>query len=146
MGIARVLVIGGLLFGAVAAWNDHQRAQHHHRLLASANANGFVRVLMPNGAPPDTVLIVAPLNCPHAAAQRADALSRSLTQQGIPNRRDDSVQITYDRRTPGLAELLERSAAIHDGELPIVYLDGLAQGNPSASQVIAQYQAGRASG
>src|SRR5688572_12044181 len=39
------------------------------------SASGFVPVVMPNGTDANTVVILAPLNCPSDAAQRADALS-----------------------------------------------------------------------
>src|SRR5919198_4039076 len=59
---------------------------------AAKTPNGFVSVIMPEGASKNTVMIFAPLNCPSAGAQRADALASELTGRGIPNVRSDTYR------------------------------------------------------
>jgi hypothetical protein len=65
-----------VLVGAVHAWHVHQRSVIDRELSASADSNGFVPVIMPDGAPADTVLILAALNCPSAQAQRANDMAK----------------------------------------------------------------------
>ena len=83
---------------AVRVWHGHERAVANRELVALADSNGFVPVQMPDGAPRDTVLILAPVNCPSDGAKRADALADHLRKldfrdhERFDSRRDDQRQ------------------------------------------------------
>jgi hypothetical protein len=140
VSIAKFVLIAGLTVGAVHLWRDHKHSVFEHTVLASADSNGFVRVLMPDRARPDTVLILAALNCPSAAAQRADNLASRLTALGIPNIRSNQAMFTYDRRSQEQIDLLNHSGVVGDGEIPAVFINGMGNANPPADEVVAEYR------
>jgi hypothetical protein len=107
-------------------------------LLAYADSNGFVPVIMPDGAPADTVLIFAALNCPAAPARRANALAQQLKQMGIPTQRTDHYSVA--NITPEQMPLAAHTNAVMSGEIPIVLWNGLAKANPSVDDVAAEYR------
>lgn len=134
---------GRMLLGALGAtvlsvhlWHAHQNAVLQRQLSAMADVNGFIPVQMPDGAPADTVLILAPVNCPSQVAQRADALARELSRQGIPSIRRSGYSIAVVRRDmlPGI----KRAFAL-SGAPPVVLLDGHGKSDPSAQAVIDEY-------
>ena len=98
MNIGKWLMIAILTGVAVQLWTTHQRSVFERSVLATADTNGFVAVQMPDGAPPDTALILAALNCSSAAAKRADTMAKRLTEMGIPNSRSDSYSVAAATR------------------------------------------------
>ena len=72
--------------------------------------NGFIEVVMPDGAKDDTVLIFAPPNCPRESAQRARELHEFLVQKEIP------------------------------ATMTIVLINGWGKSNPTPTQVAAEYE------
>lgn len=135
----QVMVIGAVVVvGGAHLWQGHQRAAVARELEALADSNGFVPVQMPDGAPPDTVLILAPINCPSAAAKRADALAASLSALGIPNVRRNSYSIA--RVTPDMQTGIKNAVALRDGEIPLVMLNGKGKANPTAEEVSTEYR------
>jgi hypothetical protein len=123
---------------AVAAgvwwWND--RAVD----LGQPTANGFVSATMPDGAPRNAVIILAPQNCPSDAAQRAAHLARSLTDAGIPNVLSSSYSVDIENPTEEQRLGMERAVAIMNGEIPAVFVKGKAKANPTVAQVLAEYR------
>ena len=124
--------------GAVHLWHVHARSVIDRELAAAADSNGFVPVLMPDGAPPDTVLIFAALNCPAAPAQRANAMATQLQKMGIPIQRMDHYSVANLKQDQ--MPLALRTNAVMGGEIPIVLVNGLAKANPSIDEVAVEYR------
>ena len=138
MNLGKWFLAAVVLVGAVHAWHVHQRSVIDRELSLSADSNGFVPVIMPDGAPPDTVLILAALNCPSAQAQRANAMAKQLSEMGIPAQRTNhysAANLTQDQMS-----LMAHTNAVLSGEIPIVLLNGVAKANPSVDEVAAEYR------
>ncbi|MGH8288024.1 MAG: hypothetical protein ACREV7_03225 [Steroidobacteraceae bacterium] len=135
--ISKTLLIstGALLLG-VHVWHSHQHAVFNRQLEAMADVNGFVPVAAPIGARADMVVILAPLNCPRAGAQRAAALAKYLTRHGIPNVRSAQYSVAGAGAD---ATLMKATATIATGTLPVVLLNGRGEDNPAPWQVAAEY-------
>jgi hypothetical protein len=139
MSTLKALVIGAVvLAGGAHLWHSHQRAVAARDLAALADSNGFVPVQMPDGVPHDTVLILAPVNCPSAQAKRADALAARLTTMGIANVRRNNYSVSNP--TPGEVAGIKRAFAIGEQDLPVVMINGKGKANPSADEVATEYR------
>jgi hypothetical protein len=140
MSTLKAIVIGGVvLAGGAHFWQSHQHAVAARELAALADSNGFVPVQMPDGVPRDTVLILAPVNCPSDAAKRADTLATRLRAMGIPNVRRNTYSIARVTRDelPGI----QHAAALRDqGEIPLVMINGRGKGNPTVDEVATEYR------
>src|SRR5579862_5701506 len=130
LALMTALTVGG----GVHLWHVHQRAVIDRELMAFADGNGFVPVVTAAGAPRDTAVILAPLNCPSTQAKRADAIATELRQIGIPVSRSNSysARITDPAQMP----LLSRTNAVLGGEVPIVIINGMAKANPTVDEVV----------
>jgi hypothetical protein len=130
-----------LAIAAIAAtvhvWHDHQRALAEHRLTAAADASGFVPVLMAEGAPRDVVLILAPVNCPSAAAQQAHSIETKLNELGIRNQRTNSYAL---RPTPDNRAEIDQTALVLNGGAPVVIINGRGKAHPTPEEVLAEYR------
>jgi hypothetical protein len=141
MRFAQVLLIAALLVAASHLWKSHERSRLEREVLATANSNGFVPVEMPSGAPRNTALILAPVNCPHEGAQRADAMAHRLSEMGIPNVRTSHYAVeTTGPPAPELSERLERSTVVLNGQIPIVLINGMGKANPTVDEVASEYR------
>jgi hypothetical protein len=140
VSFAKYALIAGLTVGAVQLWRNHSHAEFEHRVLAAGDHNGFVPALMPNGAGPGTVLILAAQHCPSAAAKRADDLASRLTRMGIPNTRANQANFSVDQRRQDQVDLMNRTNVIGSGEIPAVFINGMAKANPTADEVAAEYR------
>lgn len=130
-----------LAAGAVAGAAHHQWAGHDlsRATAAMADGNGFVPAQMPDGAAPDSVLILAPVNCPHEGARRADALAQRLQQLGIPAVRSNHYSVA--RITPDNAPSVNRAVEVLRTEMvPVVFVNGRAKANPTSDEVVAEYR------
>ena len=135
--VSRTLLIAtGALALGVHLWHSHQHAVLEGQLEAMADVNGFVPVQPPIGPRPDTVVILAPLNCPHAGAQRAVALAKYLTEHGVPNLRTAEYRVAANGVDP---MLLKATAAIATGTLPVVLVNGRGEDNPAPWKVVDEY-------
>jgi hypothetical protein len=95
------LLIAVLLAGtAHQLWKAHERSVAARTLLPLQDTNGFVPVQTPDGTPPDAVLILAALDCPSAAAQRAEAMAEQLNALRIPNTRANHYHAAVTSRDP----------------------------------------------
>ena len=93
---------------------------------------------MPDGAARDSVLILAPLNCPREGARRADALTQRLHELGIPAVRSNHYSIA--RVTPDNAPNVNRAAEVlKSNVIPVVFVNGRAKANPTSDEVVAEY-------
>jgi hypothetical protein len=139
MSTLKALVIGAVvLVGGARLWQSHERAVAARELAALADGNGFVPVQMPDGVPRDTVLILAPINCPSDAAKRADALADRLSALGIPNVRKNNYSIA--RVTQDEQVGIKHAVALRDGELPQVMINGRGKDNPTVDAVTTEYR------
>jgi len=137
-----------LLMAVVAAaaaqqlWQAHERTVAERSLLPFEDTNGFVPVQTPAGSPPDTVVILAALNCPSAAAKRADTMANRLTELGIPNTRANHYSVSVS--DPGqMPPLLQRTSVVMGGEIPVVIINGMAKANPSVDEVTSEFRRGK---
>jgi hypothetical protein len=95
---------------------------------------------MPDGARPNTVIILAPENCPSEAAQRADSLASRLTEAGISNIRSSSYSTNIADPTKDQQAAVERAVKVLNGEVPAVFVNGMAKANPSFDDVVSEYR------
>jgi hypothetical protein len=136
MKIARLLIIVAALGFAADWWSGHKGTAP---ATAQVSPNGFVPTVTPNGAPANTVLVLAPLNCPSAEAQRADALSQELTRMGIRNVRSSSFSLSVPNPTDEDKAGVDRAVAILNAGAPAVFINGMGKSNPSAEEVVSEY-------
>ena len=104
------------------------------------SVNGFIEVVMPDNAKEDIVIIFAPPNCPREAGQRARALNERLTQLDIPNVMSSSYSLRFNESSEAFQAKLKRTAAIMEGEIPAVLINGMGKSNPTAEEVAAEYE------
>lgn len=135
MGWLKILALAAVLGFAAHWWKTHDMPDVQ---AASDNPNGFVPVTMPDGAGSEAVIILAPLNCPSEAAQRADALADRLTQLGIPNVRSAHYSARFIDGQDDAAR--QGSLAVLNGEIPAVFVHGMGKANPTAEEVAAEYE------
>ena len=133
MTFFRLLLIAALIAGGVHFWKKHQNKQEQ---VAVTSPSGFVPVLMPDGAVRNEVLVFAPVNCPKEGAQRARALSASLTDRGIPNTISSNFSIASITPGPDTEAALKRLDVVMRGEVPIVLVNGMGKANPSLEDVV----------
>lgn len=137
MNVIRLFIVIGALGFALHWWENHGASPSQ---ADEASPNGFVSVAMPDGVPDNTVAIMAPLNCPSDAAQRADALASHLTQLGIPNTRSSSYSSSITEPTAEQRAAIERAVSVLNGEIPAVFVNGMGKSNPTAEEVAAEYE------
>jgi hypothetical protein len=132
-----VMLIAGLA-GGYNWWN--KRSAGETVLSAVASENGFVPVVMPDGAPRNGVLILAPPNCPSEQAQLAEALARDLTDKGIPVTKGSRMSFSLQDPSKEEREAVDRAVAVFKQGAPAVFINGMAMSNPNVSQAVAEYQ------
>lgn len=133
-----LVIVLVVIAAAVRVWHSHEHVATARELQAIADVNGFVPVQMPDGAAHDTVLILAPLNCPSAGARRADALAARLTTLGIPNVRMNQYEISAPTRD--MQSGIKHAFAILNGDIPAVMINGRGKSNPTADEVATEYR------
>jgi len=104
------------------------------------SANGFIPATMPAGANTNTVMILAPLNCPSEGAQRAILLEAQLTHLGIPNVRTSHYSINIKNPTQEQQDAVQRALNVLNGEIPAVFINGMAKSNPTIDEVVSEYR------
>ncbi len=137
MNILKILILIGVLGFAVHMWKNHEARRS---LAAHTSPNGFIGVVMPAGVPGNSVVILAPVNCPSDAAQRADALAARLSDLGIPNVRGSSYSVNIDNPTREQDAAMKRAVSVLEGEIPAVFLNGMGKSNPTVEEVVAEYE------
>lgn len=142
MTFGRLLLIVAVgVAGVVHLWHVHQRSIIDRELSAVSDSNGFVPIVMGAGTPSDTAVILAPLNCPSAQAQRAEAMATQLSQMGIPVKRSNNYSATI--HNPDQMPLLSRTNDVLGGEVPIVIINGMAKANPTVDEVAVEFRRGK---
>ncbi len=132
----KLLLLVAVLGGAYHWWSGRPGGTP----AGTANQNGFVSVVMPDGAPRNTVLILAARDCPSAVTQRAETLAQDLARQGIPVVRGDSISFDIDNPTAERIAGAERAVAVFKDGAPAVFLNGMAMSNPTALQTVTEYR------
>ena len=141
MRLLKLLLLVACLYGAYHWWNG--RTADTAKDMASPN--GFVSVVMPDGAALNTVLILAAPNCPSDQSQHAEALAQDLTEQGIPVARGDSISFDIENPTAEQIAGADRAIAVFKEGAPAVFINGMAMSNPTAAQAAAEYRRTKAS-
>jgi hypothetical protein len=137
MSSSKWLLVTAVIASVAYAW--HQPRHAVGRETSGDDPDGFVAVATSTDAPSNTVVILAPRNCPSAQAKRADVMAEQLSQMGIPSTRLDH----YSVRTPMSQPLMSNTNAVLGGKAPIVVINGMAKANPKVSEVAAEYQRSR---
>ena len=143
MNLGKWFLAAVVLVGAVHAWHVHQRSVIDRELSLSADSNGFVPVIMPDGAPPDTVLILG--SARSAPRQRRNApmpWRSSSTKWASPQKEPTITPPPISRQDQ--QSLVAHTEALLSGEIPIVLLNGMAKANPTVDEVAAEYRRDKA--
>lgn len=138
MRILVILLLFCGLYGAYQWWQDRSPS-----IEVAASSNGFVPVEMPAGVGRNSVLVLAPRNCPSEQAQRTEALVQALARQGIAVVRGDSFSFDAADPTPEQMAGMDRAVEVFRRGAPAVFVNGMAMSNPTAAQTIAEYRATR---
>lgn len=139
MNIVKLLLLLAVIGAGYHQWGRHKDAQAFASE-AQGGSNGFVSVLMPSGARSGVVLVLAPENCPSEDAQRAASLADRLESLGIPVQRSNHFSSEVSNPTADQRDRLNRAVAVINGEVPAVFVNGMAKSNPSLEEVVAQYK------
>lgn len=137
MRILGTVLLAIALYGAYDWWQDRSAAAD---LAARTSPNGFVPVEMPGGVARNTVLVLAPRNCPSEQAQRTKALVAELTGQGITVMRGDSFEFDVANPTREQIAGIDRAIAVFKRGAPAVFVNGMAMSNPTGAQALAEYR------
>jgi hypothetical protein len=130
--VVLTLVALGLAVGWVK-WRDHRIYD-----IPEASVNGFIPVVMPDGARADTVIIFAPPNCPSKEYNRARSLQEKLAALGVPTVMSSHMSIS-DAGRYSQADL-DRTKSVMEGTIPAVFVNGMARANPDFQQVAAEFE------
>ena len=106
--------------------------------IPEASVNGFIPVVMPDGAHANTVIVFTPPDCPSRALNRARSLQEKLTGLGVPYVATSSYSLTGVERHDEAD--IQRTKAVLDGTIPAVFVNGMGRANPDAHQVAAEYE------
>jgi hypothetical protein len=138
MGTAKVLATVAV-GGAAILW-----AMHRDSAVLSddpdVSVNGFVHVVMPDGAKADTVLIFTPPGNSSKVESRAKSLRDMLVRLGIPTVRIDQYPVSHTGSSEELASRLKRTKDVLEGSYPVAFVNGMARTNPSAAVVAAEFE------
>jgi hypothetical protein len=145
MGFVRLLIILGFAGFLIHWWGERQAVPDATAGTSSegSSASGFIPAAMPDGAPPNAVVILAPLHCSSDEAQRADSLAGELQRLRIPVLRSSQYSATSDGSDSTRQADVKRAVTVLNGQVPAVFVNGRAKANPSADEVIAEYQRAR---
>jgi hypothetical protein len=138
LGLGKLILAASVVGGGVHAWHVHEHNVAVRKLQASGDTYGFVPVMASSGAPQNTAIILAALNCPSAQAKRADALAAKLDELGIPNTRANNYSVANVTRDQ--ASMIEQTSAVLGGEIPVVIINGRGKANPSVDDVVAEFR------
>lgn len=136
MRLLVAVVLAAALYGAYQWWQDRSSAAES----AIASPNGFVPVEMPGGVARNTVLVLAPRNCPSEQAQRTEALVEELNRQGVSVVRGDSFEFDVADPTREQMEGIDRAVDVFKRGAPAVFVNGMAMSNPTPAQALAEYR------
>ncbi|KAF1714669.1 hypothetical protein CSC74_15580 [Pseudoxanthomonas yeongjuensis] len=104
----------------------------------TAGGHGFVQIPAPDGQASRGIVIFAPANCPSDAAQRAEALARRLSAEGVPYARSENAEFGSLASPDEVSKVL----SVMNGPVPVVFVNGKAKANPTPEEVVAEYRGG----
>jgi hypothetical protein len=104
----------------------------------AGGSHGFVQIPAPDGQASRGIVIFAPANCPSDAAQRAEALARHLSAQGVPYVRSENAEFGSLASQDEVSKVL----SVMNGPVPVVFVNGKAKANPTPEEVVAEYRGG----
>lgn len=138
MRILIAIVVACAIYGGYSWWQGRDLKG------AVVSESGFVPAEMPDGAAGNTVLVLAPRNCPSDQVRRTEALVADLRREGIRVVRGDSL--FFDLENPSAEQVagINRAIEVFKQGAPAVYLNGMAMSNPTSAQAVAEYRATRA--
>jgi hypothetical protein len=139
MIITKIFVVLAIVGGVYHFWHGRSVAHLTPEQMASSPGE-FIATAMPDGAEKNKVLILAPVNCPSAAAKRADSLAAQLENMGIPVTRSNSFALRVNNPSEEDKASMERAASVLRGEIPAVFINGMGKANPSAEEVASVYR------
>jgi hypothetical protein len=106
---------------------------------AGPSAYGFIDLPAEGKAGKKGIVVMAALNCPEDAAQRANYLTTQLEARGLPVIRTDGVSFRIEN---GDSLTRSRIQTVMGGEPPVVFVNGRAKSNPTYKEVLAEYGVG----
>lgn len=104
----------------------------------AGGSHGFIEIPAPDGQTSRGIVIFAPSNCPSDAAQRAEALARHLSAQGVPYVRSEHAEFGNLASQDEVSKVM----AVMNGSVPVVFVNGKAKANPTPEEVVAEYRGG----
>lgn len=141
MGWRSIFLIVLGLAGGLNWWIKRAPAdQSEVRTTAPFDKTVFIPVEMPGGTQRNTVLVLAPPNCPSERAKRADALVQALQEKGITVVRGSSISFEIANPSLEQREGVERTMQVFRQGAPAVYVNGMGMSNPDIAQVAAVYE------
>ena len=146
MKFIKLLLLIALVFAGHSLWGRYSARSvpaDGSGVSENAGASSFVDAVMPQGVPANTVVILAPLNCPSDAARRADDLAGRLDRMGIPSVRRAEYSAHFVDASPEQEAGLQRAVEVLKGDIPAVFINGRAKANPSVDEVAAEFRRAR---
>ncbi|WP_269791402.1 hypothetical protein [Stenotrophomonas sp. Iso1] len=141
MRLWMILLLALGLAGGVNWWSKRVPSDHAAVTAGSVvSSDGFISVEMPGNTPPNTVLVLAPANCPSEQAQRAEALIQALQDQGIRVARGNSIDFNIANPSAEQRAAVDRTVEVFKQGAPAVFINGMGMSNPSLAQVAAVYE------
>ena len=137
MKYIKVLLLVALVIAGHSLW---ERRSVRPAPVVTSGTSSFVDVVMPQGVPSNTVVILAPVNCPSDAARRADDLADRLSRMGIPNVRRAEYSAHFVDASPAQEAGLQRAVEVLKGDIPAVFVSGRAKANPTADEVATEFR------
>lgn len=136
-GAIKFLIAAFIAYAGYALWQKHNERVEAAAIAAVTDSHGFIEFDPPNGGKRDSVIIVAAQNCPHEAAQHADALAREMAERNVRHVRTSSITFTL---SPDSGEAyIARHNHVMSGDLPLVFVNGRVKSNPDVDDVLAEY-------
>lgn len=140
LGCVVLAIVGLTVFGKIRQKMGAGASASDATVVAGApapSAAGFI-LLKPEEAKNPRVTILTAPNCPSHESQRARDLQASLQAAGVPCELSSHIGFSFTDM-----KAAERVQKFMDKvPFPLVLVRGWAKGNPSATEVIAQYQSG----
>ena len=137
MSLARILLAVGAVAVGTHYAHQHSSSYGSAAIIPGSDQNGFIALPPAQGQDRDTVYVVAAVNCPHEAAQRADRLAKDLGDKGIPVVRTSNVSFAAGSMDQSM---VKRMNTVMTGALPIVFVRGKARPGAVLADVEAEYQ------
>ena len=148
MNVVKTCLAVGAVVAGICLWSAYAPEGSVSEVVAKATkridsgkaggGHGFVEIPAPDGQTGRGIVIFAPVNCPSDAAQRAEALARHLSAQGVPYVRSQNAEFGNLASQDEVSKVM----AVMNGPVPVVFVNGKAKANPTPEEVVAEYRGG----